>query len=279
MKRGTIKTLLMILVTLSVLLGTSSANSVKRMDLEAKGPLFPDGVQEDVIAMPTSNLCLAETYFTVFYRATTGGKVQTIEMLFPAGFDLTNAMLMEVSPNLKGSLTVAGPALEFTFTKPKKIGAERVIRFQLAHIGNNDLPGPQVVEVTTLDSDGAVIDGPTPSHPFQLTEVDSPKIKDESINGDDIGPGAVGISELKSIMVVSVECNGECWESTLAMICLPGYTAIAVDCDNVEQTGIVTVNCGGDNLCSWRGVNGADSLDKYCNDGSGWDAHVYCIMN
>jgi hypothetical protein len=85
--------------------------------------------------------------------------------------------------------------------------------------------------------------------------------------------------------VVSVECNGNCNDSTLGQLCrdLAGRTfrPFAVDCQNVEEQdrrNQTVVPCGGNNQCSFpqRNVEPQHALSTYCQDIDGWDANVYC---
>jgi hypothetical protein len=86
------------------------------------------------------------------------------------------------------------------------------------------------------------------------------------------------IPGIGNIWVVSVECNGECSDSTLAQICArigSGFLPFAVDCGNVDNDSGSA--CGGDNRCLARPISTTDPLGDYCDDGGGWDAQVYCV--
>jgi hypothetical protein len=76
---------------------------------------------------------------------------------------------------------------------------------------------------------------------------------------------------------VAVECNGGCSDSTLGQICGTGWTPIAVDCGNVANWS-GGVGCGGDNRCVRTAISVFDQLSRYCDDGGGWDANVYCAQ-
>jgi len=92
------------------------------------------------------------------------------------------------------------------------------------------------------------------------------------------------IQAQERIGVVSIECDGRCDDSTLGQLCRdlvgPTFRPFAVDCQNVqegfqEQTGDI-VACGGNNRCLVKDVKPTDPLSAYCDDGSVWDANVYC---
>lgn len=78
---------------------------------------------------------------------------------------------------------------------------------------------------------------------------------------------------------VAVECNGGCGDSNLGQICGSGWRPIAVDCGNVNNwSDDFVFDCGGDNRCRNTSVLTGQALSLYCDDGSGWDANVYCAQ-
>jgi hypothetical protein len=80
---------------------------------------------------------------------------------------------------------------------------------------------------------------------------------------------------------VAVECNGSCSDITLGQVCGAGWTPIAIDCTNVQEHPNDHFTCGGGNpanRCRIQSVTISRGLDSYCDDGSGWDANVYCAQ-
>jgi hypothetical protein len=80
---------------------------------------------------------------------------------------------------------------------------------------------------------------------------------------------------------VAVECSGDCNDVTLGEVCGAGWTPIAIDCTNVQEHNSGYYTCGGGsppNRCSLRTVSSGNALGNYCDDGSGWDAQVYCAQ-
>jgi hypothetical protein len=80
---------------------------------------------------------------------------------------------------------------------------------------------------------------------------------------------------------VAVECNGSCSDITLGQVCGAGWTPIAIDCTNVQEHNNNYFTCGGGdpaNRCRITSVAISQSLSSFCDDGSGWDANVYCAQ-
>ncbi|REJ74060.1 MAG: hypothetical protein DWQ36_09260 [Acidobacteria bacterium] len=143
---------------------------------------------------------------------------------------------------------------------------------------NNSLTGSDIANFSLTASDLAA--GSVDSSKIEAGAVTASKIASGAVGSSEITSDAVGRSELKSIRVVSVECNGTCAESTLGQICGGGYSAIAVDCDQIDDdSSSTTFGCGGDNVCSQHFVDDNDALSAFCWDEPGWDAQVYCLRD
>ena len=151
-----------------------------------------------VFATPTNNLVFTETYYTLLFKAAVSGPIKTIEMAFPAGFTVTNARLMEKAGIGNGTLSISGTTVLWTVTAtpPPSVPAGRAIRILVAGLVNNGVTAPQVVNITTKNEFGVVIDGPTASASVLLTAVDSSRVADESLTSSDLGPNSVGSSEI-----------------------------------------------------------------------------------
>ena len=109
--------------------------------------------------------------------------------------------------------------------------------------------------------------------------VTSSKIATNAVDSRTIGTNAVRAPELATIRVVSVECGSSCVESTLGLVCGPGFEAIGVDCDAIDSDS-VTVPCGGNNRCSRQNLSNSSPLSNFClgiTGTNGADAHVFCI--
>jgi hypothetical protein len=78
---------------------------------------------------------------------------------------------------------------------------------------------------------------------------------------------------------VAIECDGTCGDITLGQACGAGWTPIAVDCTNVqEQSSNFPCGSPANNRCRITSLSVNNTLSGFCDDGSGWDANVYCAQ-
>ena len=149
-----------------------------------------------------------------------------------------------------------------------------------ADIGSSAV-GPSEIATNAVGS-SEIASNAVGSSEIASNAVNSSEIASSAVGASEIASSAVGRSELKSIKVVSVECNGLCTDtaSTLGLICGSGYSAIAVDCDEVDDDdNEATFSCGGNNVCASHFVDDNDRLGAFCFDQPGWDAQVYCLRD
>lgn len=147
-------------------------------------------------------------------------------------------------------------------------------------IASSTITGNEIANSTITGSD--IANGSITGSDILSSSIFSSDIAPNTIGETDLAAGSVGADELDPIDVVSVECNGECSDSTLAQVCAVAGSnrrAIAVDCDSVDSDTAGQVPCGGDNQCFANNVFQSAPLSNFCNDGTGFDAQVYCLQN
>jgi hypothetical protein len=154
--------------------------------------------------------------------------------------------------------------------------------FRVDTLGNSALSGSLdlggTLDCTSCVSGSAIVNGSVTGLDLANGTVTGTDLVNNTVTETDLAAGAVGADELDQVVVVSVECNGECTDITLGQVC--GFAGadkrpVFVDCRNVDNDS--GSSCGGDNTCSSFTLDGADSLGSLCSDGSGWDANVYCL--
>ena len=107
--------------------------------------------------------------------------------------------------------------------------------------------------------------------------VSGSRIIDSSVTTVDIQDFSIRSRDLDSIYTIKVECDGECSDSTLGDLCYGDDRPIAISCDGTSSYGS-TFNCGGDNTCAKIYMTDSQLLSHFCDDGSGWDALVACMI-
>ncbi len=159
----------------------------------------------NVIAMPTNNLVSTKSYYVIAFTTATTGTIKTIDITYPAGFNVANAMLIEASGIGAGTISVSGQIVTYTVASPVSVSAGTNIMIMISQIVNAFTTSNQVT-VTTKDPSSVIIDGPTLSSVFTLQKVttgmistgavtlaklaansvDGSKIVDGSVSGNDI---------------------------------------------------------------------------------------------
>lgn len=238
-------------------------DQIQAKDLGEEEPtesIGPEAPLTQVIAKPTTNLVLGETYYTVLFSTATTGAVKTIEMAFSPGFDVLNARLIEVSGIKAGQVSVSGQTVFYTVnaTPPPLIKAGKTIKVMVAGIINNFSTTPQVIPVTTKDEFGTIIDGPSSSADILLTQIQTPMIEDSAITSDKIAPGAIG----------SIQINNAQVQTRVAGSCAPGSSIRTVNPDGTvscepDDTGgqandLVCTGCVGSTDIGDGSVGGID---------------------
>ena len=92
-------------------------------------------------------------------------------------------------------MTVSGQSLIYTVNSPVNVPSSRIIKFIVTKIING-VSLVNTVNVTTKNDLGVIIDGPTPSAEFYLTQVSTPMIVDNSVNGTKILDGSITSNDI-----------------------------------------------------------------------------------
>lgn len=112
--------------------------------------------------IPTSNIVNERATYDIFLTTATTGTIKTIEMKFPFQFDVSQATLVVERSGIGfGTLSAIGDVLKYTVSNPVSVPAVTTIKLEIGRIINSNIPGTFAVELTTLNPEDLVIDGPT----------------------------------------------------------------------------------------------------------------------
>jgi hypothetical protein len=156
------------------------------------------GVLANVFALPADNLFSTKTYYTIAFTTATTGSINVIEMMFPAGFNVASAKLLEVQGIGAGSLSVSGQTVTYTISSAVSVPAQRAIKISIADITNSAITSNQVA-VTTKALSGpniVIVDGPTNSAIFTLIQVSNPMITNGAVSNTKIGANAIDTTKI-----------------------------------------------------------------------------------
>jgi hypothetical protein len=166
-------------------------------------PAAAAGTLTSVSFVPSSNLATMMSTYDILFRTGTTGTIKTIEILFPDGqFDVASATrYLERSGIGSGSISLTNnPATDsvitYTVNNPERIPAGTYIRLEIPRIIAN-VAGNFQATIITKRTDGSIIDGPTLSSKFLISDVGTTGIADNSITGSKITDNSITGSKIR----------------------------------------------------------------------------------
>lgn len=155
-------------------------------------PATAAGTLTTVSFVPSNNLATMMSTYDISFRTGTTGTIKTIEILFPDGqFDVASATrYLERSGIGSGSISVTNNTptdsiITYTVKNSESVPAGNFISLEIPRIIAN-VAGNFQATITTKNTDGGIIDGPTLSSKFLISDVDTTAIADNSITGQDL---------------------------------------------------------------------------------------------
>jgi hypothetical protein len=144
----------------------------------------------------TNNIVNTFSYYDVVFKTSTAGTIKTIEIKFPAGTkvgDYANFIEAEgIGPGNAHRVDVA--TIVYTVNNAVNIPFDKLIRLEFSRILNPPTPSNAYeLTVTTRDTAGDIIDGPTPSVAYPI----------KGIGGGDIANKAITSNKISSSFMVS----------------------------------------------------------------------------
>jgi hypothetical protein len=119
---------------------------------------------------------------TVTFITSTTGPIDKIRMDFPAGTGIGAAGIIERVGIGRGTLLKSGSSITYDVTSPVSIPAGTFIRFEMFGIKNPINPSTTfTADISTRDSGGGLIDGPSPTNVYTIKKIGSADIADGAI--------------------------------------------------------------------------------------------------
>lgn len=205
----------------------------------------------DVTVVPASNNVKQRATYDIFLKTATTETIKTIQMDFPSSFNLAVAnKIIERSGIGPGSLSFTGSTLKYTLDNAESVSAGTDIRLEIGRIIATTT-GTFTVDITTLNSVGDTIDGPTTSGAFTIRPIQSPDIspnfmKSKTLLDDDAGHAngwdPDGSTDTFGIIDTDVKAESRIIvnidDSTSEAVCNTGFideeAGFFVDCDTVN---------------------------------------------
>jgi hypothetical protein len=128
-----------------------------------------------VYTLPTNNTANMKSSYEVLFTTATTGTIKTINIAFPNHTNTQFANLIEREGIGPGSLLSSSDpyhynsTIKYTVDSPVSIPDDTFIKLKISNITNTDLIGDSYTSlITTKDSTGNTIDGPTKSFTFVI---------------------------------------------------------------------------------------------------------------
>jgi hypothetical protein len=162
-------------------------------DFTAQAPLqIPRTLQ-------STDLVNSLAFYEVTFITATTGVIDKIEMEFPAGTNIAAGGVIERVGIGGGTLTKVGSTLTFDVTSPVSIPAGTFIRLEMFGIQNPDTPSSTfTATLTTRDSGGATIDGPSTTNLYTIKQVGTDDIADNAITTPKISDDTITTDKVAS---------------------------------------------------------------------------------
>ena len=132
----------------------------------------PSTISQDGIDFTTQALQIPRTFqstdivsstgmYEVTFITSTAGAIDKIEIAFPVNTNVGPSGVIEKVGIGTGTLIKTGSTLTYDVQNPVNIPAGTFIRLEITGIRNPTISSSFTATITTMDSSGAVIDGPS----------------------------------------------------------------------------------------------------------------------
>lgn len=167
-------------------------------------------------AIPSNNIVSTISTFEILFTTATTGTIQSIEIVFPSGYDVAGAKVIERIGIGVGTITGLGNSLIYIVNSPVNIPLNTPMRFEISNIINTVTAGSASVTITTKNTEGDVVDGPTaaavPLRQITTTDiadnaVSNLKLGDNAVTSPRIADGSIETHDLDDSVLTSTKVN------------------------------------------------------------------------
>jgi hypothetical protein len=147
--------------------------------------------------LQSNDLVNSLAFYEVTFITSTTGAIDKIRMDFPAGTGIGAAGIIERIGIGGGTLLKSGSSITYDVTSPVSIPAGTFIRLEMFGIKNPINPSTTfTADITTRDSGGNLIDGPSQTNVYTIKKVGSSDLADGSVTSTKPAKSFVKIIEV-----------------------------------------------------------------------------------
>lgn len=163
--------------------------------------------------LQSNNIANTQASYDITFRTGLTQTLKTIELSFPAGTNLINALLLEASGVGPGTLSKSGQTLTYTISTPVSVTASTVIRLEFGNVYNPISPGNMPgIKVVTKDTTGTQVDAVIVSNGYLIRQIGSNDLADNSVTTNQfsskLADGAVTTNKIASDAVTADKISG-----------------------------------------------------------------------
>jgi hypothetical protein len=151
-------------------------------------------------AIPSNNIVSTTSTYEIGFNTATASPIRTIEIAFPAGYNVAGTSLIETAGIGTGTISRTGNTVIYTVSSPANVGANTPIRLELANIVNTNAGQTASISITTKANNGNIIDGPTTAS-TPIKNISNLDIADNAVTSQKIGDGQVTAAELSTALM------------------------------------------------------------------------------
>jgi hypothetical protein len=151
-------------------------------------------------AIPSNNIVSTTSTYEIGFNTATAGQIRTIEIAFPAGYNVAGTSIIETAGIGTGTISRTGNTVIYTVGSPSNVGANTPIRLELANIVNTNAGQTASISITTKANNGNIIDGPTTAS-TPIKNISNLDIADNAVTSQKIGDGQVTAAELSTALM------------------------------------------------------------------------------
>ena len=162
-------------------------------------------------AFPTNGFVNNRAFYDISFQTASSGTIRFVSLTFPAGTQVSQAAVVEVSGIGDGTFSSSGQTMTYTVKSPTPIAAGLTIRLQVDYVLNPPTPSPASgykIQVTTKDTNGATIDSGSTSG-YVIKQIQQQDIGNNQIYSSNIQDGQVATKDIADNAITTAKIQND----------------------------------------------------------------------
>jgi hypothetical protein len=169
-------------------------------------PQQPRIAPTQVMVLTSNNIVNAKANYDILFKTGVTGIIKSIQLTFPAGTNIANAIILEASGLPPGTLSVAGQTGTYTITNTISTPPGTAVRLEIGNIINPPNPSnAHSIKVITKDSVGNPIDVLMISNAYSIKQIGNSEVSDNAITSSKIIDGQVSATDMSDNSITTAK--------------------------------------------------------------------------